>query len=306
MLHQFLRPHSSLLLVAGALALAVSGCSAEGGPNVEVTSLDQPVALPEWSVFLNEARRIGRNGEVYYIVEMDIPILTEGELAEYYQERLKGTARKGVAHLYNGGDDVWLNDDELRLRYCVDTGFDAAPAGGRTTAEMIAAMETATTAWEQVANVQFTYDPGNNGNCGVASPIPDALYIKVSRDDTQNGACAFGPQSHANWTCAGLDGNTIGVNDSSFSAAAIPGVMMHELGHTLGLHHEQFHTQGGGCTASGVRDVTASVDLISIMGYTSGQQACALTTPGSVLSPLDGWTMRTFYGMPAAWYVAVL
>jgi hypothetical protein len=292
-----------LWLISTALSLLPMGCSTNADEDVLVTALDEPKTGPTWEAFLRDATRVSRDGQIYYVVEGDLPIATRTELREYYDSRVRGLADKGVVHRFNGVDDVWLDGDQLHLRYCVDeAGFNAAPSG-RTGAEMIAAMHEATTAWEQVGNVQFAYDSANNGNCGVSDSIPDSRYIKVSRDDSQGGACAFGPQSHAGWTCAGLDGNTIGVNGTAFSNATIAAVMMHELGHVLGLHHEQFHTNGGGCSAGGVRDVTASADLVSIMGYSFGSGGCALTTPGNDLSELDGWTIRTFYGMPAAWYV---
>ncbi len=231
------------------------------------------------------------------------------ELSEYYYRLVTSSADKGVVHLHNSADDIWTGGQQIGIRYCVDThpttGFDAAPVGV-SAATMIAAMATATAAWERVANIKYFYDSANNGTCRVSDPAPDTRYIKISRDDTQPTVCAFGPQSHSSWTCPGLDGYTIGVPSDYVSPGPVTdwgGIMMHELGHTLGLHHEQLHTNGGGCSTSSTRDVTAAADLVSIMGYPLGSGGCALTTPNlTALSEGDGWTVRTFYGMPVSWY----
>jgi hypothetical protein len=290
-------------------AVLVIGCSGDVDPTVEVTHLDRRASPPSYDAFESMSRRISADGELYYVVEGDIPMRTEDELFDYHR-KLTTAAEKGVLHLHGGADDVWQNADPLNLRYCVDTdpatGFDAAPVGA-SSATIIAAMEAATNAWERVVNVQFQYDPGNNLNCGRTDPIPNSTYIKVSRDNSLSGACAFGPRSHAAWTCAGLDGNTVGVGPN---VTLPPGsswtyIMMHELGHVLGLHHEFFHTNGGGCGAPDTRNVTAAVDSPSVMGYAPAwEPGCSQTDPiMSALSEGDGWTVRQFYGMPAAWYV---
>jgi len=297
----------------GMLGLAAATCVTGCGPSpegdaVDVTVLDATPKLPPWEDFKRDAERIDPDGTVYYMVEWDVPVLTEADLRVYYDTVAAGDVEKGVLHLHGGVDDVWLGGDQLRLRYCVDTAFNTTPTNVNQAA-MIDAMAQATRAWQRVARVRFTYDPGNNGNCARTSPIPDSRYIKISRYDGLGFgtvACAFGPQSHASWTCSGQDGNTIGVNATS-SVSSWPGVMMHELGHSLGLHHEQFHSNGGGCTPISTRDVTPAVDLVSVMGYPNSVAPCANTTPlPDRLSPGDGHTMRMLYGMPAAWYEAFL
>jgi hypothetical protein len=299
---------ASICGCVSVLALACS--SAPDGDTVEVSVLDTPQPLPSWEEFERSSTRTARDGTKHYIVEWDLPIANEIDLFEYYQSLEEGTADKGVVHVYNGVDDVWQNFDELQIRYCVDTvGFDGPPSGGATTATIIDAMEKATFAWEQVANVRFEYEPWNNENCGLNDPIPDERYIKVSRNDGLDAPCAFWPLSHQ--ACFGQDGNTIGADPfyvyPGQPQTDWPGMMMHELGHTLGLGHEQYHSNGGGCFGSSYRDVTAEADLVSIMGYPFMHSGCELTTPNlTELSEGDGVTMRELYGPPASWIMTIL
>jgi hypothetical protein len=232
-----------------------------GGIGVPASELDNA----GWEEFKQLATQKDPSGEIYYIVEGDIPILDTAVLRDYYDRMMTDGVPKGVLHLVPGTatDDVWslANSDQLNLRYCVDTttnGFDAM-GSGVSSATIIAAMREAVQAWEDVANVNIEYDPGNNGSCGTGSGVPDTRYIKVARLDTLSTACAFGPLSRGGWTCPPLDGNTIGIN-SNFTPGSWPGTMMHELGHILGLDHEQFHTIGGGCIGTNTRNVTQNAE----------------------------------------------
>lgn len=177
-----------LLPFVVAPVIGAGGCGGRVGDATELSDYEQPSPPPEWPEFKADATRHGADGSLYYVVEEDIPMRTEKELRAYYDQLLSGKVDKGVVHLYNGSEDVWQNNDQLFLRYCVDTdrasGFGAPPVGGVSASAMIDAMAQATEAWERLANIRFEYDAGNNNNCGRTDPIPDSKYIKISRDDT--------------------------------------------------------------------------------------------------------------------------
>jgi hypothetical protein len=201
---------------------------------------------------------------------------------------------------HNSADDIWLNGDQRFLRYCVDNSFGVS-GDTITYAAMVTAMTTATRAWQAVANVRLVHDSARDGTCklGDAVPTGDTRYFKVSRYvGLQVGlaACSFGPQSHAASTCAGQDGYTIGVRPTTTKTLAP--LMMHELRPRSWTNPRVLSLRWGGCSPVKARNVTTSADLVSIMGYLQVDGQCQNTTPGTVLSLLDGWTVRTFYGAP--------
>jgi hypothetical protein len=294
---------------AALVATLATGCDSESSKNIvlDYETLDSPEATDSWEEFKAASAFRAPDGSFGYIVEGDLPINTEEELREYYDELISGQSEKGVVHRHNSADDIWLNGNQRFLRYCIDNSFGAT---GDTIsyAGMVAAMTTATRAWEAVANIRYVYDSARDGTCKLGDAIPtgDTRYFKISRYvglEAGLSACAFGPQSRSAWTCAGQDGNTIGVRPTAPNTLAP--MMMHELGHALGLHHEFFHSSGGGCSTTSVRNVTTSADLVSIMGYPQNVGACQKTTPGNALSLLDGWTVRTFYGAPPVWMLVL-
>lgn len=262
-----------------------------------------PDSPPSWKEFKSAAMRPGPAGEASYVVEWDVPILTESELMAYYSANVLGEAEKGLVRLHLGQDDVWLNGDQLHLRYCVDTAFDEPPVGEATFARVVEAMHEATSAWEAVANVSFVYDPSNNDSCGaIGDPAPDSRYVKVSREYLE---CAFYPQSRA--TC-GLDGSTLALRgnyDEDNEFHTLSGVLKHELGHILGLEHEHVHPSGGGCSSViPARTLSPNADPSSIMAYPSSSESCSLLESSRAeLSRGDGLAARALYGAPAVWFV---
>lgn len=185
------------------------------------------------------------DGRMIYLVEGDIP-LTRAQLLDYYRDMVLGstkglgTAESQLAvNRVGGADDLWSQLQRFSLRYCVTNDFGALKT--RAVAEMAAAAA----AWEGVADVNFDYAPAQDGTCTNANPN---ITFAV-RPWTSGGACAFFPSGGG---CVPrtvvIDYNDFDNNPQWHTLAPnmdTGGVLIHELGHTLGFRHEHIRFPGG-------------------------------------------------------------
>ncbi len=247
--------------VALACSLALLGCYAgleEEAPAGEAVS---------WEEFKASVTRTIDGREVH-IVEWDLAV-TEEELRARYDgyvararrvsEGLGEAEQSSIVHQNGGVDDVWLNNQHLKLTYCVSNTF------GTRKARVAAEMAQAVAGWQDVARVSFTYLPAHDASCNNANPNVTFSVIPSAT----GGGCAFFPSGGGcvprsltmNYPSLDADYGDIAPNMTTV------GVLRHELGHILSLRHEHTRPQSGTCFENNTWRALSPYDQGSVMHY---------------------------------------
>jgi serine protease len=189
-----------------------------------------------------------------WIADGDTPFETMDQLREFYEHSIR---QSGALAMYtSGGQDVkWSSQQKLNLTYCVSTGF------GNRYNEVVAAMESATGAWEAAANVDFVHLSQYDGNCTASQ---SGVLFDVRLTNTQQYlARAFFPNSSRK-------SRNILVSSTAFNygnSPSVTGVLRHELGHTLGFRHEHTRPEAGACFEDNSWRALTPYDSDSVMHY---------------------------------------
>ncbi len=198
-----------------------------------------------------------------YIVDGDTAIADAKQLREFFEQRiasdssetLRGSlvsARPGVQAA------LWNRAQRRSLTYCVSHAFSARHAA------VVAALEEAARAWEQVAVLDFAHAPSQDAGCSAANaavvfdvrPVSNAGYL----------ARAFSPNEPRS-------ARNLLIDDASFaldpppSRLQLAGVLRHSLGHALGFRHEQTRPEAGSCFEDDEWRPLTSYDALSVMHY---------------------------------------
>jgi hypothetical protein len=281
-----MRASANLAFSLAALAvLGATGCASDDGAREPAAAHH---ATPSWEKFKAAATRVVDGREIY-VIEWDRAV-TLTELRAVYDSEVahaETTARepRSIVNQAGGHDDVWTGGANLRLTYCVTNDFGAAKA--RAVNEMAAA----TRAWESVAHVDFHYVPAQDGNC---SNTNGSITFSV-RPWTSGGACAFFPSGGGcvprtlviNFTDLDTNYGTISPNVRTV------GVFRHELGHILGLRHEQTRPEAGTCFEDNSWRALTPYDRSSVMHY---PWCNGVTTSDLSITDSDAIGVRQLYG----------
>jgi len=249
------------------------------------------------------------NGEKIYIVEWDIPIRAT-DLYSYYTKNFVEVKKSAVDGVAAGGDNVWQNWKELALTYCISTSF------GSNYTRMQEEMARATSAWMSVANVNFQYVSSEDSNCIDSNTAVEIPVEPFSGD----GACSFFPQQDGDPDCTSA-GRALVINvadidtwpstliyGSYYPNLTTEGTLQHELGHIIGLRHEQILNPADAINNC-VREVTSPGNYRQLNPYniksTMQYPWCNGDLDATQLVTVsDGLGATSLYGAPA--WISVL
>lgn len=177
----------------------------------------------------------------------------------------------------------------LPVTYCIDSTFTVAQR-----ASIVSAVTTASTAWDNASGpLAFRHDSTLDG----AGCVANAPFIDFRATRFQTGA--------SQGSLPGESNQILGLP----LPLPPPGTLLHELGHILGLMHEQFHSKSPlGCSfvvpspaiaGSAYKDLTPTWDSQSVMQYraVNGLADCSgFGTLPAFLSAGDKVTIKALYG----------
>jgi hypothetical protein len=209
-----------LLLSLGCAALLI-GCQPDG--DQIGSSLDKPT-FDEYVQSLYQEPGTG-----LYIVDWDVPVATKEGLRPYY-DRLYSDGALTV-FTENGKDVLWDDTQKHQLTYCVSKTFAARHA------DVVAAIAAATGDWSSAADVQFIYKPELDDNCTASTP--GVVFDVNPVNDGQFIARAFFPNSPRDQRNVLIDGTAFQM--PADTEITLHNILVHELGHSLGLRHEHVH-----------------------------------------------------------------
>jgi hypothetical protein len=292
----------------------LSACSASDDATQGILGVGRaPTYGVTWEKYRDQAVTEGPNGK-YYIAEWDLIFSKLEDLRQHYERELgsQGQELAVFQKLSDGFEPTFSINDALSITYCVSNSFS-------NKSTVVADMATGARGWQNVMNVRMRYDASQDGSCNQNNASVDFAVMPT----TQSGLWGCGA-SKSLWGSLGCEvGGATGVKGvlllqygllgtGSFPGITAVGLIEHELGHILGFRHEHPWAPGG-CSAESVSHVGYDVTGRRLTEYDQGSvmhypiTACNGTFGADMsISVLDGEGGRAVYGIPAAWYTAIL
>ena len=295
------------------LACLQSACSSDGDTVSTIDVGSEESLTMSWEEFRQQAVRETLAGKTIYAVDGDVFTDSEEDLRAYYDAMLDADYEPKLAifkQISTGFEPAFPAATALNIKYCVSNRFASFAPFSKAT--MVTAMQTATTAWQNVANVRFAYLSAHDSSCTEANGSIDFAVVPSTFPDYSG--CGTNKLLWGNLGCP-ISGPYTATAAKGVLAVNLPqlpafvstvGLLKHELGHILGFRHE--HPWGpGGCgnpETPTIGDTTGrrltNYDVPSVMHY---QGKCGKANIDYTISALDGVGSRQVYGMPAAWHI---
>ncbi|WP_437684060.1 M57 family metalloprotease [Sorangium sp. So ce131] len=160
-----------------------------------------------------------------------------------------------IVNTSGGRDVIWTAAQRRDLSYCVSTRF------GDLYETVVAAMDAATQAWEEVTDVDFIHVESADSSC--TSSNGDVLFdVNPVNTGGQYLARAFFPgQSRPT--------RNVLIDRTAFNSTrpTLTGILRHELGHTLSFRHEHTRPEAGTCYEDDNWRALTPYDGASVMHY---------------------------------------
>lgn len=261
----------------GLVLWLLAGCAASGADAPDEDLVRTGEDLLTWQEFYEG---VERDADGIWVVDGDTPIDTEKRLVDFYEQLVSEDALT-VARV-GGRDSVWGATQQRALTYCVSTTF-----GARYDAA-VQAMESATGAWESVADVRFIHLVDEDARCSASNA--SVLFDVRPTSGQRYLARAFFPyQSRAS--------RNVLIDSTAYRAGGgvtLAGILRHELGHTLGFRHEHTRPEAGTCFEDNNWRAVTAYDRSSVMHYPQ----CNGVSGDLTISALDAQGAATIYGPP--------
>jgi len=217
-------------------------------------------------------RECGPNGK--FLVNGDVAIGDVKLLREFFEDRVQAdtapppekemvdgreiSRSRLTLALSNGQEAVWTTQQKRLLTYCVSSAF-----GGQHD-KVVADMEAATGAWEQVANVDFNHVAAQDATCNAqnATVLFDVNPVDVDGDYLARAFFPGEPRADRN---VYVDLTALALDPAQ--ELQLTGVLRHELGHALGFRHEHTRPESGACFEDANFKPITAYDKLSVMHY---------------------------------------